>query len=198
MHNRRMRIVSVNTARATPRPINGREVLTAIGKRPCAGPVACGPTGLEGDEQADPSVHGGLAKAIYAYPLAHYAFWRTVRAQAGVGGWDDELLPPGAMGENLTLDGLTERELWIGDRLCFDDGTVLAVSEPRFPCFKFNAAMGFTKAAKLMVESGYCGAYLAVVEPGTLRAGEGVRLQPGPREVGLLELFRARTSGKSF
>jgi MOSC domain-containing protein YiiM len=134
---------------------------------------------------------------VYAYPAEHLAFWRTVRAQARASGWDDEV-PPGAVGENLTVTGITERSLWIGDRLCLAGGVVLAVSEPRFPCFKFNAAMGFSKAAKLMVESGFCGAYLAVVEPGRLEVGEAFTLQPGPREVGLLELFRARTSGKTF
>jgi MOSC domain-containing protein YiiM len=193
-----MKLLSVNTARAEAVRIAGREVMTAIGKRPRSGPVAVGPLGLDGDEQADLSVHGGLTKAVYAYPHAHYAFWRTVRAQARAGGWDDTLQPPGSMGENLTLEGVDERGLWVGDRLCFDGGCVLAVSEPRFPCFKFNAAMGFAKAAKLMVESGYCGSYLAVVQPGTLQAGEGFTLEPGPREVGLLELFRARTAGKSF
>jgi MOSC domain-containing protein YiiM len=192
-----MQIVSVNTAAARATRINGREVMTAIGKQPHSGPVACGPMGLEGDEQADLSVHGGLSKAVYAYPAEHLAFWRTVRAQARASGWDDEV-PPGAVGENLTVTGITERSLWIGDRLCLAGGVVLAVSEPRFPCFKFNAAMGFSKAAKLMVESGFCGAYLAVVEPGRLEVGEAFTLQPGPREVGLLELFRARTSGKTF
>jgi len=192
-----MQIVSVNTAAARATRINGREVMTAIGKQPRSGPVACGPMGLEGDEQADLSVHGGLSKAVYAYPAEHLAFWRTVRAQARASGWDDEV-PPGAVGENLTVTGITERSLWIGDRLCLAGGVVLAVSEPRFPCFKFNAAMGFSKAAKLMVESGFCGAYLAVVEPGRLEVGEAFTLQPGPREVGLLELFRARTSGKTF
>ena len=192
-----MQIVSVNTAAARATRINGREVMTAIGKQPRSGPVACGPMGLEGDEQADLSVHGGLSKAVYAYPAEHLAFWRTVRAQARASGWDDEV-PPGAVGENLTVTGITERSLWIGDRLCLAGGVVLAVSEPRFPCFKFNAAMGFSKAAKLMVESGFCGAYLAVVEPGRLEVGEAFTLQPGPREVRLLKLFRARTSGKTF
>jgi MOSC domain-containing protein YiiM len=193
-----MQIVSVNTARAERVQIHGREVLTGIGKRPRQGPVAYGSLGLEGDEQADLSVHGGQAKAVYAYPHEHYAFWRTVRAQARVDEWDAELLPPGAMGENLTLSGLTERDLWIGDQLRFGDGGMLVVSEPRFPCFKFNAVMGFAKAAKLMVESGYCGAYLAVRHEGRLQAGDHFELHPGPREVGLVELFRARTSGKKF
>jgi MOSC domain-containing protein YiiM len=73
----------------------------------------------------------------------------------------------------------------------FPDCT-LAVSEPRLPCFKFAAAMGFAPAAKLMVQSGWCGFYLAVVQPGSIAAGETFMLEPGPREVGIRELFRAR------
>ena len=192
-----MKVLSVNVGTARKVQIQGREVLTAIAKRPQAGPVAYGPMGLAGDEQADPTVHGGLAKAVYAYPAEHLAFWRTVRAQAQVAGWDAEV-PPGLVGENLTLQGLTERDLWVGDRLCFADGGVLVVSEPRYPCFKFNAAMGFAKAAKLMVESGYCGAYLAVLQPGQVAAGDAFTLEPGARALSLRDLFRARTSGKSF
>ncbi len=182
---------SVNLARASAVQINGRKLMTAIGKRPQAGAVDVQPLGLVGDEQADPSVHGGLAKAVYAYPLEHYAFWQTVRAQAGVALWD-EPLPPGSMGENLTLSGLLEDRLWIGDRLQLP-GCVLAVSEPRFPCFKFDATMGFKQAAKMMAQSGYCGSYLAVIEPGRVAAGDAVEIVPGPREVNLRELFRART-----
>jgi len=193
-----MKVLSVNTARAETREINGREVLTAIGKRPRTGLVPYLPLGLDGDEQADQSVHGGLAKAIYAYPHKHYPFWRTVRAQAGVAAWEGELPPPGTMGENLTLDGLDERDLWIGDQLHFSDGGVLIVSEPRFPCFKFNAVMGFKQAAKLMVQSGYCGAYLAVLTPGAVQAGQDFTLRPGPRDLAVLDLFRSRTAGKKF
>ncbi|MFO1330421.1 MAG: MOSC domain-containing protein [Rubrivivax sp.] len=185
-----MKLVAVNRARAAWRNIDGRRVLTAIGKQPVHGPVAVGPTGLDGDEQADLSVHGGISKAVYLYPSEHHRFWQTVRAQARVSLWD-EALPPGAFGENLLTEGLTEDRLWVGDRLQLP-GCVLVVSEPRFPCFKFAAAMGFAQAAKLMVQSGYCGAYLAVLQPGTLQAGDPVELVPGPREVGLLELFRSR------
>jgi len=192
-----MKILSVNVAPARKVQINGREVLTAIGKLPQTGPVPYGLMGLEGDEQADPTVHGGLSKAIYAYPSEHLPFWRTVRAQARASGWDDEV-PPGLVGENLTLEGVTERELWVGDLLTFADGGVLVVSEPRFPCFKFNAAMGFNKASKLMAESGYCGSYFAVRVPGTLRAGDEFTLVPGNRELSLLDLFRAKTRGKAF
>jgi MOSC domain-containing protein YiiM len=185
-----MKVISVNLATASEIVINGRRVTTAIAKRPVDGAVTVKPLGLVGDEQADPSVHGGIAKAVYAYPHEHYAFWQTVRAQARVSLWDDALAP-GSMGENLTVEGLFEDRLWIGDRLRLPN-CVLAVSEPRFPCFKFNAAMGFAQASKLMVQSGYCGSYLTVIEPGTVTAGEAIELLPGPREVGLRELFRAR------
>lgn len=185
-----MKLLSVNRAAAEWRDIHGRQVLTGISKRPVAGPVLVGPLGLDGDEQADPSVHGGISRAIYLYPQAHFQFWQTVRAQARVALWD-EPLPPGSFGENLTVEGLTEEQLWIGDRLALP-GCVLAVSEPRFPCFKFNAAMGFAQASKLMVQSGWCGSYLAVLEPGLVQAGDPIRLISGPREVSVRELFRSR------
>jgi MOSC domain-containing protein YiiM len=95
------------------------------------------------------------------------------------------------MGENLTLRGLLEGDMWIGDYLRLPHCT-LAISEPRQPCFKFNDAMGFGQAAKLMQQSGYCGAYLSVIDPGSIAAGEEITLLPGPREVNLRELFEAR------
>ena len=185
-------VLSVNVARAEPVAINGRKVMTAIAKRSVDGERPVLPLGIEGDEQADLSVHGGLSKAVYAYPSEHYPFWQTVRAQAEVALWD-EALPFGALGENLTLRGVAENELWIGDVLRFP-GCELAVSEPRLPCFKFNAAMGFKHAAKLMIQSAWCGTYLAVRVPGTIAAGQSFTLVPGPREVGIAELFRARAS----
>ena len=183
-------IVSVNVGLAREIEVDGRGVLSGIVKRSVAGSVAVKTLGLDGDEQADLSVHGGLSKAVYAYPSEHYAFWQTVRAQARVAAWEAPL-PSGFLGENLTLAGLLESQAWVGDVLRFADCD-LAISEPRFPCFKFNAAMGFNQAVKLMIENGWCGFYLAVRKPGLLRAGERFTLVPGPREVGIAELFRSR------
>lgn len=184
-------LLSLNTARARELLIDGRSVLSGIGKRTVEGRRRVGPLGIEGDEQADPSVHGGLGKAVYAYPREHYPFWETVRAQFGVAPWGREL-SFGALGENLTLAGVLESDVWIGDLLRFPDCT-LAVSEPRFPCFKLNAALGFKQAAKAMTTQGWCGFYLAVRLPGTICGGETFELDPGPREIGIPELFRART-----
>jgi MOSC domain-containing protein YiiM len=185
------RILSVNVARASALSIHGRSVRTAIGKRPVEGARQVRTLGIDGDEQADLSVHGGPSKAVYAYPSEHDRFWQTVRAQAGVAPWD-EALPPGSLGENLTVAGVVETDLFVGDVLRLP-GCALAVSAPRLPCFKFNAAMGFKHAAKLMTESGWCGWYLAVREPGTIAAGEVFEVVAGPREISIWELFRART-----
>jgi MOSC domain-containing protein YiiM len=188
------RVLSVNTALVQPMTIEGRQIMTGIRKRP----VSALPTperievkllGLNDDEQADPSVHGGLSKAVYAYPHEHYPFWQTVRAQAKAQEWN-EALPHGMLGENLTLTGLLEGDAWIGDVLKFPDCT-LAISEPRHPCYKFAAVMGFNQAVKMMAQSGYCGFYLAVRVPGTIAAGEGYELIPGPREVNIAELFKS-------
>ena len=185
-------VQSVNVGVARETEIDGRKVMTAIVKRGVRGPVAVGPMGLAGDEQADLSVHGGLGKAVYAYPGEHFPFWQTVRAQARAAAWG-ETMPPGMLGENLTLAGLLEDQVWIGDVLRFP-GCELAVSEPRFPCFKFNAAMGFNQAAKMMAANAWCGFYLAVRRPGLIAAGDAFELIPGPREVGIPELFRARVA----
>lgn len=183
-------LLSVNVSLAREVEIAGRKFMTGIGKRPVPHPVAVNALGLEGDEQADLSVHGGLSKAVYAYPVEHYPFWQTVRAQAKVTAWDAPL-PHGSIGENLTIGGLLEHQVWVGDVLRFPD-CELAVSEPRFPCFKFNHAMGFNQATKLMGQNGWCGFYLAVRVPGTIQAGQSFELIPGPREVGIRELFLSR------
>ncbi len=183
-----MHLLSVNTARVERFvATNGQSLDSAIRKRPREGRVAVNPLGLDGDEQADLTVHGGLAKAVYAYPHEHYAFWRTVREQAKVTGD----LQPGDMGENLTITGLLESKAWLGDVLRFPD-CELVVSEPRYPCFKFNAHLGFNQASKLMAQSAYCGLYLAVRREGSIAAGEAFELIPGPREVGVVALFKAK------
>jgi len=185
-----MQLLSLNTGRAEALETPHGSVLSGIRKRPRELALAVGPLGLEGDEQADHTVHGGISKAVYAYPSEHYPFWQTLRAQAGVAGWG-EALSPGALGENLTLSGLLEESTFIGDVLRFPH-CELAISEPRYPCFKFNAVMGFNQASKMMVQSGWCGFYLAVRSPGTIAAGERFEHIAGPREVNIRELFQAR------
>jgi MOSC domain-containing protein YiiM len=182
-----MSLVGVQVAQARKVLISGRSILTAIHKTAVQGPVAVGALGLEGDEQADLSVHGGLDKAVYAYPAEHYPFWRALRQRCGLSEIDTQLLH-GAMGENLTLNGLLESNAWVGDVLRFPH-CVLRVSQPREPCYKFNAAMGFSTAVREMALSGFCGFYLRVDEPGTLQAGDPFELVHGPRELSIPQRF---------
>lgn len=184
------RVIHVNIGQARPWQVDGRTVLSAIGKRAVSGPVAVGRLGLAGDEQADPSVHGGLGKAVYAYPAQHYAFWQAQRRARGIG-VPDAALPPGFLGENLTVDGLDEHRVWVGDELHFPD-VVLRVTAPREPCYKFNAVMGYGQAARDMVHHAACGLYLAVEQPGWLEAGQCFRLVPGSRGLTVADAFLAK------
>ncbi len=189
-HSASLSLVSVQRAQARKVMISGRSILTAIHKTAVLGPVQVGVLGLDGDEQADLSVHGGLEKAVYVYPAEHYAFWRTLRERAGVSGIDTQL-NHGALGENLTISGLLEAQVWVGDLLRFPHCT-LRVSQPREPCYKFNAAMGFNTAVKEMALSGFCGFYLRVDEPGTVKAGEQFELVPGPRNDTVAQRFQTK------
>ena len=185
-------LLSIQLGTARRITMGERRILTAFNKQPVHHEVAVVPLGLLGDEQADLSVHGGLEKAVYAYPHEHYAFWQNARHEARVGPLDDEL-PPGGLGENLTLEGLLETGVWAGDVLRFAN-CELKVTLPREPCYKFNAAMGFARASKLMAHSGFCGFYLSVLTPGTLRAGEAFEVIAGRRSVSIPQLFAAKLS----
>lgn len=175
-----MRILSIQVGRAKPITIGGRSVMTAIAKTQVDGDVEVTPLGLAGDEQADRSVHGGLKKAVYAYPSEHYGYWRQQTDPAST-------LPYGSMGENLTLAGLLETVVFVGDELRFAD-CVLRVTEPRHPCLKFNAVMNDRLAGKKMAQTGFSGFYLSVAEQGTIAAGQSFELIPGPREVAISKL----------
>ena len=181
-----MKLLGVQTGRVAPLLATTAEgdfvaVPSAIVKRTVSGPVSVGRLGVEGDEQADLTVHGGIEKAVYAYPSEHYAFWRKLTGRPD--------LPFGALGENLTVSGLLEADLWIGDALSI--GTCeLVVTRPRQPCPKLNRHLGFRTASKEMLQHGATGWYLEVTEPGRLEAGQAVLLTPGPRRITLAERLR--------
>lgn len=185
-------VLSIQTGRVRPLQVGDRKAMSAIGKTPRLGKVEVGVLGLQGDEQADLTVHGGLSKAIYALPSAHLPWWQEKRQQQrqqrGAPLFDD-VLTPGWLGENLSLQGVSETALFIGDCLKFES-VVLRVTQPREPCGKFNAVMGYAQAGKDMVQSGRCGFYLAVDAPGVLQAGEHFEVLPGPRSVSVAQALQ--------
>lgn len=156
-------LLSVNVG--LPRTVEwrGKPVRTAIFKSPVDGPVRVETTNLVGDGQADPSVHGGVHKAVYLYPAEHYAYWR---ADLGDLTW-------GAFGENLTTTGLTEDAVRVGDRLRVGSAE-LVVTQPRLPCFKLGIRFGHEDMQRQFLRSGRTGFYLSVAREGEVRAGDPV------------------------
>jgi MOSC domain-containing protein YiiM len=162
-----MRLVSVNVSLPKLAEFEGRAVSTSIFKEPVSGRVLVRRLSLEGDWQADLRSHGGLNKAVYAYPLEHYAWWSREL------GRDD--LRPGQFGENLTVEGLTEGAARLGDVLRVG-GALLQVTQPRYPCFKLGIKMGDPRFPRRFLASGRTGFYLRVLEEGEVAAGDTVEL----------------------
>lgn len=162
-----MKLLSINVG--LPRDVKwrGKVVRTSIFKAPVSGRVRVMRLNVEGDQQSDLSVHGGVEKAVYAYPSEHYAFWRNQIASTD--------FPWGAFGENLTTEGLLEDRVHIGDR--FRAGsTEFIVTQPRMPCFKLGIRFNRPDMVKRFLRSGRVGFYLAVVQEGDMGAGDSLDL----------------------
>jgi MOSC domain-containing protein YiiM len=156
--------VSVNVGEVRELKWRGRIHHTAIDKRPVAGRREIHPLGIAGDVQGDRSCHGGVDKAVYAFASEHYDHWAD---------WLGVPIGPGAFGENLTLEGVTEDEVCIGDHLRFGSA-LLEVSEPRQPCLTFAALHRREDLPKSFADAGWPGIYLRVVEAGDVEAGDPV------------------------
>jgi MOSC domain-containing protein YiiM len=164
-HKAEMRIVSVNVGLSREIQWQGKTVRTSIFKAPVAGPVRVERLNLDGDQQSDLTVHGGMDKAVYVYPAEHYEFWRE--QLPGVN------LPWGVFGENLTTEGLLEDIVQIGDKLRAGSAEFV-VTQPRMPCFKLGVRFDRPDMLKRFLRSGRTGFYLAVAREGEIAAGDVV------------------------
>jgi MOSC domain-containing protein YiiM len=181
-----MKVVSINVGRPREVLADGKVVRTSIFKDPISGPVRVSKLNLEGDEQSDLSVHGGVHKAVYAYPSEHYVYWR------------DELpdveLPWGAFGENLTTEGLIEKTVQIGDRLHIGSASFV-VTQPRIPCYKLGIRFGRHDMVKRFQQSGRNGFYLAVTREGEITPGDAIDWIPVDEpSLGVSEIVRLYTA----
>jgi len=149
----------------TVAPLGPKGVPSAYRKQAIAGPVHAGELGLTGDAQADLTVHGGVDKAIYGYPLSRYPDWAAAYPDLA------DAFVPGAMGENLVVAGTDETGIHIGDRIRVG-GALLQVTQPRQPCFKLALALGEPGLARTMVRYGWCGWYYRVLESGVIGASD--------------------------
>jgi len=160
-----MQIISVNVG--LPREVHwkGKHVSTGIFKQPVAGRIMVHRLNLDGDRQADLTVHGGAEKAVYAYPAEHYNYWRQELPNVA--------LPWGMFGENLTTSGLLEDAVNVGDR--FRVGTaLLQATQPRLPCYKLGLKFGRADMVRRFLTGGRYGWYFAVVEEGEVGAGDTI------------------------
>ena len=177
-----MKLVSVNTG--LPREVtwHGRSVTTAIYKQPAAGRVALRKLNLDGDRQADLSVHGGEHKAVYCYPIEHYEFWKKE-----LPGRD---LPVAIFGENFTTGGLLESSVHLGDQFSVGSAQVV-VTQPRLPCYKLGVRFQSDDMVKRFLASGRTGFYLAVTREGEVGAGDEITVVArDPNAVPISEITR--------
>ncbi len=177
-----MKIVSLNTG--LPREVtwHGRSVTTGIYKQPVEGRVALRTLNLDGDRQADLTVHGGVYKAVYCYPLAHYDYWARELPHRD--------LPMAIFGENFTTDGLMEDLVCLGDKFSAGSAEVV-VTQPRLPCYKLGIRFESDDMVRRFLASGRTGFYLAVTREGEVGAGDEIKvIARDPNAVPVSEITR--------
>jgi MOSC domain-containing protein YiiM len=162
-----MKLISLNVALPRIVESNGEPVTTGIFKEPTQGRVMLRTLNLDGDRQADLTVHGGVSKAVYGYPVEHYEFWRRELP--------DMELPFGMFGENFTTEGLREDTLNVGDRFRIGEAELM-VSEPRLPCYKLGIKFGRSDILRRFLQSRRTGFYFAVAKEGQVEAGDQIEL----------------------
>ncbi|BBM03618.1 MOSC domain-containing protein [Microbulbifer sp. GL-2] len=178
-----MKIVSVNVSRKKVVEYKGEPVSTGIFKKPVKGKVFVGKGNLEGDEQADLKHHGGIDMAVYAFASDHYNYWQQTLYKSH--------LPYGTFGENLTVSGLIEDKVFIGDQFLIGD-CLLEVSQPRIPCFKLNMALDNDNTVKLFKDYFNTGVYFRVLEEGYIGQEKKLsKVAEVPGSVSVNSMFRA-------
>lgn len=182
-------VASVQVGRIAPLGPEG--VPSGFVKSAVTGPVEVTPHGLAGDEQADLRVHGGPEKAVYAYGLAAYAQWRVAFPEHAM------RLRPGAFGENLSIDGLAEETVCLGDVVGIGSAT-LQLCQPRQPCFKLALHFADKRMPRAMIRNGRSGWYYRVLAPGALIAGDAVCLLDRPNPAWPLSRFNALLAAKAW
>lgn len=188
-----LKLLSVNVGMPREVDWHGKIVLTSIFKSPVLSPVRVATLNLEGDQQSDLRVHGGVHKAVYAYPSEHYQFWREEIP--------DLDLPWGMFGENFTTEGLLEEAVHIGDRFRVGSAEFI-VTQPRMPCFKLGIRFGRPDIIKRFLQSGRTGFYLSVAEEGRVTAGDSMepitRDEHGVTVTDIVNLYKADETSRDL
>jgi MOSC domain-containing protein YiiM len=183
-----MKIVSLNVGRPRLAMRNDEPVSTGIFKEPVSGRVMLRTLNLDGDRQADLTVHGGPEKAVYVYPAEHYAFWKQELPEME--------LPWAMFGENFTTEGMFETEINVGDRFRIGSAEVM-VTQPRMPCYKLGIRFGRTDIIKRFLASERTGFYFSVLKEGEVSAGDGIEvIEKNASGVRVVDVTRLYSSDK--
>ncbi|MBU2928522.1 MOSC domain-containing protein [Winogradskyella psychrotolerans] len=179
-----MKIISTNIAQPTKFLWNGKEITTGIYKKPTDTPIFLGKEDVRGDEVSDRKVHGGEFKACYLFSANQYPYWENLYPHLD---WTF-----GMLGENLTVEGLDERQLFIGDTYKLGSALV-QITQPREPCFKFAHKFGSDTVLQQFITHGYSGAYVKVLKEGDVKVGDTFELQErGKDSISIFQLFQLR------
>lgn len=180
-----MKLLSINVSKPKPFTYNGKIIYSGIFKEPVSGTVMLREHNIDGDGQGDLKVHGGTYKAIYGYPYEHYSHWKNELQR------DD--LSYGQFGENLTVSGMLEEEIHIGDVFQFGSDVKLQITQPRVPCFKLGYKMELPEFPKQFLESRRVGFYFRVLTEGKITAGDTIsRIEVSTEQMSVNEILNLR------
>ncbi|MYF98126.1 MOSC domain-containing protein [Candidatus Poribacteria bacterium] len=180
-----MKLISINVSQPKPIEYNGKIVHTGIFKEPVSGTVMLRENNIDGDGQGDLKAHGGTYKAIYGYPIEHYSHWKQQLNR------DD--LSYGQFGENLTVEGMLEKEVHIGDVFRIGSDVQLQITQPRVPCFKLGYKMGMPEFPKQFLESRLVGFYFRVLSEGEITVGDTIsRIEVASESMSITEILSLR------
>lgn len=178
-----MKLVSVNVSLPVEIDYNNTRISSSIFKKPVAGNISLGEFNLAGDQQVDLENHGGGHKAVYAFSTEQYDYWRQALNRPE--------LHYGQFGENLTISGLDEAALCIGDQLQVGD-CILEITQPRIPCFKLGIALSLTTMPKQFIQHGHTGIYFKVIKTGHIQSGDNIVCSyQSPQQLSVKTLFNA-------
>ena len=182
------KLISINISLPKEVDFEGQRVVTGIFKEPIEGRIILRTLNLDGDKQADLTVHGGPDKAGYAYPIEHYEFWRKV--------YPDMKMSNGMLGENFTTEGLMEADVNVGDIFRIGSSKVIA-TQPRMPCYKLGVKFGRMDVLKKFLASGRSGIYFKVLEEGEVGAGDSIiQIKKDTNRVSISDIVRLYASDR--
>ena len=176
-----LKVISLNVSKIREVPYDGKMIKTGIFKEPVKESLEAKGINIEGDDQGNRKTHGGIDRAIYSYPMEHYSYWKKQ--------YPDKELPFGMFGENLTTEGLIEKDVKVGD--IFRIGTVeMMAMQPRMPCYRLGFKFDDQKVIDKFLETDFCGIFYRIIKEGKLQVGDEINLiKSDPDSMTMVEIF---------